>query len=89
MPRRLPGEGRSLYQDSARFTWRDPGEFVIAAVTCPVCLTAVSVSWTYGRWGRQPYLDCVCGDCDVRWYLRVTPEQLLRISALDTLGRLP
>jgi hypothetical protein len=77
------------YQDSARFTWQDAGELVLAAVACPVCLTADPVRWTYGRWGRQAYLDCACPDCRVRWYLRVTPEQLFRISSLDIIGRLP
>lgn len=85
--RHHPAEGP--YQDAARFTWEDPGELVLAAVSCPVCLTARPVNWMYERRGRELYLDCACVDCHVRWYLRVTPDQLLRISALDTVGRLP
>jgi hypothetical protein len=80
---------RGPYRDSARFTWEDPGELVLAAVSCPVCLAAEPVSWTYGRWGRAAYLDCACLECSVRWYLRVTPEQLLRISSLDIIARAP
>lgn len=87
--KRPPAERPGSYQDSARFTWDDAGELVLAAVSCPVCLTAEPVSWTYGRWGRQPYLDCICLNCDVRWYLRVSPEQLLRISVLDIVGAIP
>jgi hypothetical protein len=77
------------YQDSARFERQDPGEFVLAALSCPVCLATEPVSWIYGRRGRQPYLDCGCLDCHVRWCVRVTREQLHRITALDILGRLP
>jgi hypothetical protein len=89
LPQYQPAERPSPYQDSARFTWEDTGAFVLAALSCPACLAAEPVSWTYRRSGRQPYLDCACADCHVRWNLRVTPEQLLRISALDNLGRLP
>lgn len=87
MLRREPAGPSGPYHDSARFTWEDPVELVLAAVSCPVCLTADPVGWAYVRRGRQPYLECACLDCGVRWYLRVTPEQLLRISVLDTIGR--
>lgn len=89
LPGHERGGGAGRYQDDARFTREDPGELVLAALCCPVCLAAEWVSWMYGQSGPEPYLDCGCLDCDVRWYVRVTPEQMQRIAALDILGQGP
>jgi hypothetical protein len=84
---RSAGGGR--YEEDARFARDDPAELVLAALSCPVCLRSEWVHWMYEKRGPQPHLDCGCLDCDVRWYLRVTPEQILRIEALDILGYRP
>jgi hypothetical protein len=86
--RHQPGERPGRYQDTARFTAEDPRELVIAALSCPICLTGEGVGWSEGRWGHQHYLDCACSVCNFRWHLRVTFEQLLRVAALTIHRRL-
>ena len=56
--------------------------YVLASLTCPICLDGEHVEWRVWGDGYDPWVECACHHCETRWPVYLTPWQALRLELM-------